>query len=241
MHQMPLLPGTAPGTRTCRSCGDATVAGAKECPRCGEVFDAPLVEHPPLSREQVRSRRKREIRARTFSVKRMTKRELELGRQLYPEDEHADVLRPRTRGDCTDGSVPRPCPFVSCKHHLYLDVSPTTGSIKYNFPDLEVHELKESCALDVADRHGTTLEAVAEVMNLTRERIRQIEVKGFALLQARPEIAELGDVYGMTATGAKRRLHVLQDQEHDDDEHEHADADADFDVDQFVSDELAAP
>ena len=29
----------------------------------------------------------------------------------------------------------RPCPWVACKHHLYLDVNPETGSIKMNFPD----------------------------------------------------------------------------------------------------------
>src|SRR5580704_9678671 len=41
----------------------------------------------PVTREQRRSRRKRAIRARTISVKRMTKRELELGRLLYPDTE----------------------------------------------------------------------------------------------------------------------------------------------------------
>ena len=41
----------------------------------------------PVTREQRRSRRKRDVRARTISVKRMTKRELELGRLLYPEVE----------------------------------------------------------------------------------------------------------------------------------------------------------
>jgi len=40
-----------------------------------------------VTREQRRSRRKREVRARTISVKRMTKRELELGRLLYPDVE----------------------------------------------------------------------------------------------------------------------------------------------------------
>ena len=47
-----------------------------------------------ITREQRRSRRKRDIRARTISVKRMTKRELEIGRLLYPE---TDYWRPRTR------------------------------------------------------------------------------------------------------------------------------------------------
>ncbi len=47
-----------------------------------------------ITREQRRSRRKRAVRARTISVKRMTKRELELGRMLYPE---TDYFKPSSR------------------------------------------------------------------------------------------------------------------------------------------------
>jgi hypothetical protein len=81
--------------------------------------------------------------------------------------------RPKTRGDCADGV--RPCPYVSCAHHLYLDVSRKTGAFQVNHRDLESWELDETCALDVADRGGATLEEVGALMNVTRERIRQIE------------------------------------------------------------------
>ena len=90
-----------------------------------------------------------------------------------------DTTRPKTRGECAD--VPRPCPFVSCRHHLYLDVV-GGNSIKFNFPHLEPHEMKESCVLDVADRHGATLEEVGELRNVTRERVRQVEVAGLVKL-----------------------------------------------------------
>jgi len=73
----------------------------------------------------------------------------------------------------------RPCPYVACKYHLYLDVSPRTGAIKFNFPDLEPEQLTETCALDVADRGGHTCEQVGDLLNITRERIRQIEVAAF--------------------------------------------------------------
>jgi hypothetical protein len=159
----------------------------------------------PVTREQRRSRRKRAIRARTISVKRMTKRELELGRMLYPEVE--EIEHPRTRADCVGGE--RPCPFVSCKHHLYLDVSARTGAIKLNFPDLEVWEMTETCALDVADRGGTTLEEVGAIMNLTRERIRQVEVKGLAKLAALRDMSTLRDYVDEGPTG-KRRLPLLE-------------------------------
>jgi hypothetical protein len=153
-----------------------------------------------ITREQRRSRRKREVRARTISVKRMTKRELEIGRLLYPED---DYWQPARRAECAEG--PRPCPFVSCKYHLFIDVSPRTGAIKLNFPDLEVWDMGESCALDVADRGGTTLEDVGAIMNLTRERIRQVEVKALAKLEALRDMMALRDYVDEGPVG-KRRL-----------------------------------
>jgi hypothetical protein len=167
-----------------------------------EALDKPELD-TTITREQRRSRRKRAVRARTISVKRMTKRELEIGRLLYPEDDYA---KPRERLDCASG--PRPCPYVSCKHHLYVDVSPKTGAIKLNFPDLEVWEMGESCALDVADRGGTTLEDVGAIMNLTRERIRQVEVKALAKLEALRDMMALRDFVDEGPVG-KRRLPVL--------------------------------
>ncbi len=203
-----------------------------------------LDDDKAVTREQRRSRRKREVRARTISVKRMTKRELELGRLLYPDVE--DVQKPRTRAECLDGE--RPCPFVSCKHHLYLDVSARTGAIKLNFPDLEVWEMTETCALDVADRGGTTLEEVGAIMNLTRERIRQVEVKGLAKLQALKDMAALRDYVDEGPIG-KRRLPVLtknEDEEEEESDGEDSDDEAtdssdgedDFDVEEFASDAL---
>jgi Sigma-70, region 4 len=170
----------------------------------GALALRPTEEAPPVTREQRRSRRKRAVRARTISVKRMTKRELELGRLLYPEGEEDE--RPQARADCVGGE--RPCPFVSCKHHLYLDVSARTGAIKLNFPDLEVWEMNETCALDIADRGGTTLEEVGAIMNLTRERIRQVEVKGLAKLAALRDMMALRDYVDEGPSG-RRRLPVL--------------------------------
>jgi len=87
----------------------------------------------------------------------------------------APVLpRPAVREDCLCN--PRPCPWVGCKHHLYLDVA-KNGSIKFNFPNLSPLDLKETCSLDISDRGETTLDKVGNLMNLSRERIRQIEVK----------------------------------------------------------------
>lgn len=208
--------------------------GAAETP---VTHGAKALKVEPITREQRRSRRKRDVRARTISVKRMTKRELEIGRLLYPE---TDYDKPRTRQECLDG--PRPCPYVSCKHHLYIDVSPRTGAIKLNFPDLEVWEMGESCALDVADRGGTTLEDVGAIMNLTRERIRQVEVKALAKLEALKDMMALRDYVDEGPVG-KRRLPRLSKSdikaersltEPVDDDKELADEDDELDIDRSI-------
>lgn len=116
-----------------------------------------------------------------------------------------DALRPHVRGDCMPCSIcqeftdsgrvatpellacghradlairrSRPCVFAGCTKHLYLDVT-HSGGLKINFPGVEPTELAESCSLDVTLRGPITLEEVGELTNLTRERIRQVEVKG---------------------------------------------------------------
>lgn len=125
-----------------------------------------------------RGARKGLRRSKTIALKKLTPEERERTEEVLTELEH---LRPKNREDCRMGD--RPCPFVSCKYHLFLDVNPHTGSIKLNFPDLSVWELTETCALDVADRGGITLEEVGELLNLTRERIRQVEAAGLDKLR----------------------------------------------------------
>jgi hypothetical protein len=58
-----------------------------------------------------------------------------------------------------------------------------SGSIHLTYPTLEVDELAETCALDIADRGGAYLEYIADLLNLTRERIRQIETMALAHAQ----------------------------------------------------------
>ena len=179
---------------------------------------------------KVRDPAPRRARSRSIRLLRVTRREaraaVERARLL-----EAEFDRPKKRSECVD--APRPCPHVSCRHHLYLDVNPQTGTIKLNFPDLEVWDLGESCALDVADRGGTTLEDVGAIMNLTRERIRQVEVKALAKLGALRDMTYLRDYVDEGPVG-KRRLPRLSKQDlkgpayravpEDDDEDESEDA-----------------
>lgn len=144
-----------------------------------------------VSRDMQRSRRAREVRSKTISIRRMTKRELLLQRFLYPDADDVVAERPATRGECM--GTDRPCPFVSCRHHLYLDVLEDSGNIKLNFPDLEPEQLGDSCSLDVADRGPSTLERTGELMNMTRERVRQIERESSVTFRRRIRLRVLAE------------------------------------------------
>lgn len=123
-------------------------------------------------------------RSKTVSVRQLrhdAKRELRLNGPAAPLP---DTERPKVRGDCEGGD--RPCPFVGCRHHTFLDVS-RDGSLKFNHGDREPEDVpaEVSCSLDVADRGGVTLEQVGGVLNVTRERMRQLEEKAIDSLKAR--------------------------------------------------------
>lgn len=137
-----------------------------------------------------RQRRSR-LRPKTIAGKRLTRAEIQEGLSLLDDSFYE---RPKTRADCVDG--PRPCPFVSCKFHLYLDVKTETQSIKLNFPHLEVWELEHSCALDVSEQGGLTLEEVGHILNLTRERVRQVEVDGLEKLKVTGVVEDIERVFG---------------------------------------------
>ena len=128
----------------------------------------------------------------TFKMlKREINAQIKSGVPVEPEDDDTRALRaerPKTRGDCQGGI--RPCPWVSCRFHLYLDVN-ATGSLTLPYSDKEPDELVETCSLDVADRDGQTLEQVADLMGITRERVRQIQERAaFHMAQNAPSLRE---------------------------------------------------
>lgn len=135
----------------------------------GEDEEAPPAVEEEETTDRKRWARPREVRAATLSVKRLPKKHL-----AVIQDEGADHPggRPLHRGECP---TERPCPWVSCRHHLYLDVHPRTGAIKLNFPDLEVEQMAESCSLDLAEQGPLPLRVVGAALNVTRERLRQLE------------------------------------------------------------------
>ena len=165
-----------------------------------DALDEPIARrHLPVVDE--RRPKRTGARARTISARRLSVRELRFQGDITTPLGIAEHRRPETRGECLSGEVHavRPCPFVSCKHHLYLDVSEATGNIKLNFPDLAVWQLRETCALDVADRGGATLDEIGRHLNLTRERVRQLSdlalarLRGDADAVALLELADRGE------------------------------------------------
>lgn len=136
------------------------------------------------ARDRRRNGRPREARALTVGVRAsraMARAALDIGRDLFPEQPGVDYRRPRTRGDCANG--PRPCPYASCRHHLFVDTN-RAGGLKLNFPDLDLAEMSDTCALDVADRGGASLEDVGALMNVTREAVRLIELRALRKVAA---------------------------------------------------------
>lgn len=170
--------------------------GVRPCARCGDFLLAgPGLLPPEIARrvrQLVERRRYRRgpghrRKGRTWTAL-LPVREAETatarGYVAEPDPRPPELVaeRPRTRGDCADG--PRPCPWVSCKFHNFLEVTPE-GAIYLNFPDQEPDQLTDSCALDVADEDGVILDRVARAAGVTRERARQLERKAILLARRR--------------------------------------------------------
>lgn len=80
------------------------------------------------------------------------------------------------RAECAEG--PRPCPWVSCRHHLGLRVT-ALGEVRITFPDddggVDIEGMKDTCSLDVAERDGPMdTNEIGEVMGISPNRVAVI-------------------------------------------------------------------
>lgn len=96
-------------------------------------------------------------------------------------------LRPQHRRDCLPGGTNsvRPCPWVSCRHHLLLNCE----GERIEELAQEVTELPHTCSLDVAEITDETgrsviLSQLEPYFGVTRERIRQLELRSVQKLLA---------------------------------------------------------
>lgn len=111
--------------------------------------------------------------------------------------------RPQRRADCLPGGCneQRPCPWVSCHHHLAIDVN-EEGSIKLNFPSVVAIDGKEflttdivdwdamehTCSLDAAEDGGWFHRQVADALNVVEGAIDNLEARLYPALRNEADI-----------------------------------------------------
>lgn len=89
--------------------------------------------------------------------------------------------RPKTRGDCIGG--PRPCPWVGCRHHLFLEVK-ENGNILFNFKSLS--EMSWTCSLDVADEYPggvTDRKELGDLIGRSKSRVSTLLEDALGILR----------------------------------------------------------
>lgn len=110
---------------------------------------------------------------------------------------HLRVL-PETRGECRGGM--RPCPLVSCRHHLLLvDVTRAVGGqlgetnvfFSRDFDENDADSITdalmtmaETCSLDVADMGGLTSQGVGELLGIGVSAVEKIQNKAARAIRA---------------------------------------------------------
>jgi hypothetical protein len=109
--------------------------------------------------------------------------------------------RPKTRRECLYS--PRPCPFISCKHHniWWWLSNQWVFTRKFGSKDAQKQDdaivelmlsLPETCTLDIVDKYGPiTLDFISAVFlnDIKWEFVRQIEIKGIKkLVKTNPKL-----------------------------------------------------
>lgn len=162
----------------------------RACARCGEM--RPLEEYRYSDRPRLGTRCKicRAIMNRGLVRSRTGRGPVDIRTialvlvEEYPDD----AVRPRTRADCAGGV--RPCPWISCRHNLYLDVH--HGTVKLAHPDVDPADMPAdcSCALDVAERGPSTFDHVGLALNMTRAGADQVAFRAAAKLTEHADLAD---------------------------------------------------
>ena len=108
------------------------------------------------------------------------------------------MFKPKIREECTIQklAVDTPCPFLTCKYHLLLESKHIINRLykwerfikrgeKWEWMDIPITDEeillilenlppRKSCTLEMASWGPITLQEIAELYGVTRERIRQI-------------------------------------------------------------------
>lgn len=103
---------------------------------------------------------------------------------------------PANYGECYE--MPRPCLFFRCRHNLWLDVKPESGSIRMNFPGQEPEDLEYTCSIDAALGGGPpakwgvplSLARMGEIMNVTEVWAGQLVTEAIGEVKAKVPTGE---------------------------------------------------
>lgn len=99
--------------------------------------------------------------------------------------------RPRLRAECVDGF--RPCPWLSCRHHLGADVLPS-GALKEPVGHAWMDGGLPTCSLDLADMGAWPHAQVGKVLGVRSVRVGQIERDGLARLYSAGALEEVAEM-----------------------------------------------
>lgn len=102
---------------------------------------------------------------------------------------HLRVL-PATREECRGGV--RPCPLVSCRYHLLLDVAEdgrlfvTRDMAEHDGDSIveALREMPETCALDVAEQGGVDRETAGEMLGVGADMVKLSTMRAMAKIRA---------------------------------------------------------
>ncbi|HVZ89607.1 MAG TPA: hypothetical protein VHG72_21780 [Polyangia bacterium] len=102
------------------------------------------------------------------------------------------------------------CPYFTCRHNLYSDVHPKTGSIKLTFPLVDPDRYlidsfdpsKDSCSLRVSEQAGdiddeATLDDIGQRVNLTEMRVLSLLKSGLKKVGGSDVVEEIRREGGM--------------------------------------------
>lgn len=81
--------------------------------------------------------------------------------------------RPTRRSQCVDG--PRPCPWVTCRYHLHLDLVVKDGeTVVRENPNYHEGAGVDSCALDVAARGPLSSKDAAPIIGISASACKEL-------------------------------------------------------------------
>jgi hypothetical protein len=82
-------------------------------------------------------------------------------------------VEPKTRSDCLSGGInsERPCKWSGCEYHFR-----------------DARDGAVCCVLDIADSGEKTLDEVADILGVSKERIRQIEARALRRIKRRLKV-----------------------------------------------------